>query len=313
MIHQLLSTRSAQVLGIEMREDGLALALATRNALSRQPAELDFLPGSVPGIPTNALKHWVEARQCARADCHLVLNSSDYQLLLVEAPDVPEEELSDALRWRLRDLLNISPDQATVDYFFLPEDGSKSQTKMCYVVAADTDRIQLLVDWIGQSGLTLRSIDIGELALSQLNRVIAANDGFSESSRARVMVRVAAGAGEILIFRQNFLYLARSFSLGYLGGEKDPLPAEQLVLEIQRSIDYFERQMGQTPPISIDLCGTSLNDKKINDEMKSAFSIALRVIDMNAIWPSSDPIEQGLIQSCAGAIGVLFKPGDKMT
>ena len=47
---------------------------------------------------------------------------TDYQLLLVEAPNVPAAELKAAVRWRMKDMLDYRVDEATVDVLDIPPD-----------------------------------------------------------------------------------------------------------------------------------------------------------------------------------------------
>src|SRR3989338_779756 len=44
-----------------------------------------------------------------------LLAPGEYQILLVEAPNVPAEELKTAIRWKIKDSLNYRIDDATVD------------------------------------------------------------------------------------------------------------------------------------------------------------------------------------------------------
>src|SRR5690606_41109649 len=52
----------------------------------------------------------------------------------------------------------------------------------------------------------------------------------------------------LVLVHNSELYLARHFQLPYHGGLLDDISTDALLLEIQRSLDYFERQMRQSPP-----------------------------------------------------------------
>jgi len=49
-----------------------------------------------------------------------VLSSNEYQLLMVEAPNVPVDELKTAIRWKIKDSLNYHVDDATIDVLQIP-------------------------------------------------------------------------------------------------------------------------------------------------------------------------------------------------
>jgi len=53
--------------------------------------------------------------------CAALLKPGEYQLLLVEAPNVPKDELKSAIRWRIKDMIDYHIDDATVDVLDIPE------------------------------------------------------------------------------------------------------------------------------------------------------------------------------------------------
>src|ERR1041385_6627200 len=56
--------------------------------------------------------------------CLTLLPASDYQLLLVDAPNVPALELKTAVRWRIKDMLDYHVEDATIDVLDIPVDPS---------------------------------------------------------------------------------------------------------------------------------------------------------------------------------------------
>src|SRR5690242_19428936 len=90
-------------------------------AVSLQPGALHFAHGvSEPGRKST-IKSWgtctfddspkefervTRELGVERYQCLTVLPSSDYQLILVDAPNVPAAELKAAVRWKLKDMLD---------------------------------------------------------------------------------------------------------------------------------------------------------------------------------------------------------------
>src|SRR5258706_3389120 len=72
-----------------------------------------------------------------RYQCATLLRPGDYQMLVVEAPTVPQAELKSAIRWRIKDLLDYHVDDATVDVLDIPpESGQPGRSHSMYAVAA---------------------------------------------------------------------------------------------------------------------------------------------------------------------------------
>ena len=51
---------------------------------------------------------------------HLVLNDQQTQIVQVDKPSVPEAEITSALKWQIKDLVTIAPDNMVLDYFDAP-------------------------------------------------------------------------------------------------------------------------------------------------------------------------------------------------
>ncbi|WP_370981430.1 hypothetical protein [Agaribacterium sp. ZY112] len=244
---------------------------------------------------------YIDKHQLQGLGCRLVLPASEYQLLLVEAPEVPEAELRQALTWRVKDLLTGSVEESVVDVFSLPAGVSRGGKAMAYVVAANKALILSLVDLCKKAELKLQSIDIEVLAIRNLllNR---------DLERGAAVVRLRSGSGDVSIYRNNELYLSRNFKLAYGGGLLDDLPVDQLALEVQRSLDYFERQMGQIPPGILLLTGEGIGTEKITEHFKAALSLPVELLDpAKGLDVQTDQLDEGLLQLCTAAIGGLLR------
>ena len=78
-----------------------------------------------------------------RYQCATLLRPGEYQMLLVEAPTVPQAELKSAIRWRIKDLLDYHVDDATVDVLDIPpESGQPARSHSMYAVAARNEVIK---------------------------------------------------------------------------------------------------------------------------------------------------------------------------
>ena len=63
------------------------------------------------------LQKLVKKHDLDRFPCVSSMDLGDYNLLSVEPPEVPPAELSAALRWRVKDLIDFSIDDAVIDAF----------------------------------------------------------------------------------------------------------------------------------------------------------------------------------------------------
>src|SRR5690554_5204397 len=157
-------SRTAGILGVEAGPQGIALD-DVRQPPGQAPQLLwcDFLHGAEAAQP-ELLKGAVSRHGLAGASVNLVLHPSDYQLFLLESADVPADELRDAMRWRIKDVISDSLDDVVVDCFALPDDAYRGRTRMVYCVVLRKARMNDFALLVEQAGLKLASIDITAMA-----------------------------------------------------------------------------------------------------------------------------------------------------
>lgn len=183
----------------------------------------------------------------ARVPCVTLMPSTDYQLQVMEAPEVPEAEIKSAVRWRLKDVLDYPPDTATIDVITVPADpNAPTRGRSVYAVAARNEVIAERMTLFSEAKLSLKAIDIPEMA----QRNMAAM--FEVPQRALAMLNMAPEHGLLTFTSGAELYLARSIDVGLsqLQNAEGSLRLqllERVVLEVQRSLDHFDRQFSYLP------------------------------------------------------------------
>ncbi|TVP51962.1 MAG: biogenesis protein MshI [Halomonadaceae bacterium] len=182
----------------------------------------------------------------------LVLSPGQYQVFQLDQPGVEPEELADAVRWKLKDLLDYRLDEAVVDTFPFPVAASRGRGQLLNAVSARKGMVQELIALVKGGQLQLLRIDIAELALRNLllDRMPA--------NRTNALVYLREQQGVLIIAHGGMLHMARrlDISLEQLRDASTQERAMQsLGLEIQRSMDYFESQLRQVPPRAVHVTG----------------------------------------------------------
>jgi hypothetical protein len=231
-------------------------------AVSLQPGELSFVhgycaPGSnaiVDVCGTQVFEGEFEGAQQAarehdlgRYQCSTLLMPGEYQVLLVEAPNVPHAELKTAIRWRIKDLLDYHVNDATVDVLAVPSNPAGSERpQSMYAVTARNDLIEACIGRFESARIPLSVIDIQETS----QRNIAAL--FERDDRGLAMLYIGRSEGLLTInFRQE-LMLARRIDVGLqdissASGAAREEHLQRVLLELQRTFDHFDRQYTYVP------------------------------------------------------------------
>lgn len=303
-------TRDDGMLGIEASDSGVAFAHIVR-AADQLPTlkQCEFLPVEKGAADSRIelLQGRIAALGLQHLPCNIVLPVGSYSLLLVEAPRVPKEELRDALRWRVKDLISFPIDEAAIDVFLLPEDSSRGGNPMAYVVAVKKSLVQETVELADKAKLSLQSIDISELSLRNLSSQCC------DSQRGIALVKLSQGAGSLHLMRGGNLYLSRQFDLDYNAGLLDDLPEETLILELQRSLDYYERQMRQAPPAQIFFCGENVTEDKITAVIRDSLPGEISILPLRQALSLGEGVEEHLLPLCMGAIGGALREQEVTT
>ena len=176
-----------------------------------------------------------------------LLAPGEYQMLLLDAPNVHADEMKAAIRWRVKDSLNYLIDDATIDVLKIPPNkagGERPQSM--YAVAVPNNTIRKLEALFEKAKIDLNVIDVPEMA----QRNIAAL--FEEGERGLALLALDDNGGLLTFTCGGELYLARriEITLGQLQGSDESQRQqhlERLELELQRSMDYFGRQYSYIP------------------------------------------------------------------
>jgi len=284
------------------QENGTAFAcVREQNSGTPLLESCGFSPLLPDQDPRTNLQQVVRKLGRGNAPCSTVLGISNYQLMMVDAPEVPQAELRAAIRWRIRDLIDFHIDDAVVDVFDAPPSGARGTQDHLYVVVSRTAVVRQRVDILQEAGATLEVIDIPELAM----RNIAAR---LEQDKAGVaLLYFEAERGVITLTRGATLYLARSLDIGYRDLIESPALVERLALELQRSMDYYDRHFQQAPINSIVLCPLPQPARPLAEQLGQHTGIAVKILALQDIVAASEPGLEEHAAECFLAIGAALR------
>lgn len=242
----------------------------------------------------------------------LCIDPQQYELHLLEAPAVADDELADALRFRMRDLLPPNVEQhSVIQAFRLPADAFRGRMDMAYAAVMNREDIRQLVSWCEHQPLRLQQLVIPELAGLQL---VAAQ----EPETAVAVLRLNDDDGVIALYAAGALYLSRRIGTGLnaLGvdaeGEglslQNDAPLETLALEIQRSLDYFDSQQGMGVIGQLWVLPPSREGiDEFLPRLENNLNVPVRLFS-SALWNAAQPADAALLIALGGALS--YELGD---
>jgi MSHA biogenesis protein MshI len=246
----------------------------------------------------------VEDWQLQDKQCSFVLNRKDYHLHLVEAPEVEPDEMRAAMRWKVKDLLDMKVEEAAIDVFEVPDDAYRGR-KMVYVVAARIARIQSIANLVNDSGMQLAVIDIPELVMHNLTR------RFIDDEHGVVFIDLRRNGSTMNISHHGDLYLTRRINTQL---EPNAMQStdwaalkDRLVLEIQRSLDYYQSQMAQSPINRIVISQRELDTADMVAALNEALNAEVVALDLSEHFERETELTPATQQACMAALGATLR------
>jgi MSHA biogenesis protein MshI len=233
----LSNNRNSRV-GVDLLPTGVAVVNVAIDSKNRGLVKhCDFLPAVGYAEQTKVLQHWVDRNDLKKTRCVSLISKHDVHLFQLEKPAVEEDELLQAVIWKVKDLISYDVSAAVLDVFELPP-STKSPVSYINAVVANESVVANYVEVVNQSGLELEVIDVHDLVAKNYTTL----KDFSEQTVS--ILQFSEHDGMISIYKGGDLYVFRDFKIGLMDIEATPKGNEELydslLLELQRSMDYFE-------------------------------------------------------------------------
>mgnify|MGYP000034023281 FL=1 len=230
--------------------------------------------------------------------CTTLLSSGDYVVSSLDDPGVPREERREALRWALKDAVPFAVDTACVDVLDVPA-GSLGPGRAPGVLAviADEGAVRRRAAPFEAAKLDLAAIDIPELAQRNVAALL------EDENRGLVLLRIdAEGVMLTLTWRGELVAVRRRDDRDIQAVNHGHFPdaetaGERLSLELQRSLDNFDRQYGQIA-VSRVVLSMPADSERLLDALRAGSDLPVEpldlasVLDLSAVPALRDPREQ---------------------
>jgi len=230
--------------GITLSNTGIALAIV-KHSPPLATLEFSHYYPCTPSDQVEQLSQLVKQYKLDAISCNLVLLAEDYQLLQVDAPEVPKQDLTAALRWQIKDLIDFHIDDAVIDHIEMLNQNTSGKQQLL-VVTSRQSVIQAHVDLLQSTNCNLTTIDI---ALQSARNILCQYPNLEPSVG---ILNLWTDASKISVMLNQDIYINRTSSIGlqslqFVTDEDITSQSilDSLALELQRTFDYFESHSRQ--------------------------------------------------------------------
>ena len=262
-----------------------------------------------------------------------VLPDASYQVLLLEVPNVPADEVNDAARWQVKDLLDFPVDETVVEVFRLPRQSTADGKPIGYAVAARRRSIQEHIELFKSANLPLDVIDIPELCQRNVATLLP------QDEHGVAFLHFTQNRGILTITRQGVLYLVRRIEKGHGAinaastgefavadlepsneldflREPDEYPqgddlsrsdlVSTIVSEIQRSLDFYDSHY-DCPAVSELILSPGSNFGGLAKALNDQLGLAVSSLNLNRLFEMQSEMSSQEQSACLLAIGAALR------
>ncbi len=257
-----------------------------------------------------ALARFVSRHQLQGTACSYVLSPTEYSLILTEAPAVPTEEMAQAMRWMLQELINFPVVEAVVDTIELPLPRARDNVKMVYAVIMRRSVLPKIEHRIKAAALRLVALDIPELALNNLIKRYANSDQYL------IFIQIQATGGQLILSRNGLIYMLRSVEIKFEAVESLESNTEkeailnELGIEIKRLIDYFTNLFREANFHAVVLFPSILDLTPITEYLKEKLGLEVMSLELNKLLSFSESITAEVGANALLSIGAALRRDD---
>ena len=265
-------------------QDGGIRAASVRRPPSGLPIVdlLTFVPAE-KSVIASPLEKLGKELQANRYQCANLLAAGEYQILSVDAPNVPPDELKTAIRWRLKDMLDFRVEDATIDVLDVPVDkNAPVRNHSLYAIAARNQLIQQRQAEFEAAKIPLGVIDIPEMAQRNIAALV------EPEGRALAMLSFDTEGGLLTVTCAGELYLARRIDIALEqlmseDAEQRHATFDRITLELQRSLDHFDRQYHFLTLSKLMLAPLEQAASGLQEYLASNLYVPVEILDLETI------------------------------
>ncbi len=230
-----------------------------------------------------------------------LLSPDDYQLILIDSMPVPENEIRNALSWRVRSLINYPIDEAIIDFFMIPAKKTSPDHPMVAAISANRQQLSPTINIYKNSSIALTTIDIPELALRNLTAL------YENDEKSTAMIYFTGNYVILNITSKKTLYFTRRINYSF-SQTHDKTRFEELSLDILRYFDYFQSQWRYPTPSRIFTASQNGGSDEIAARLSEYLMTKVEVFSLKSLL-SDDKARSLLEQKLILAFGCALREG----
>jgi MSHA biogenesis protein MshI len=131
------------------------------------------------------------------------------------------------------------------------------------------------------------------------------------ASSGIALLHLGAARASIILVRGRTFYFARHRELSPSAGASGATPTdpdpESIALELQRSLDYYERHFDQPPITRVAVAPADARSESLARELQRDSGLDVQLLDLNALMRCSAPLSGEVQAAALLAVGAALR------
>lgn len=226
----------------------------------------------------------------------LILLPGQYQLILMDALNVPEAEMAKALQWSLKGLSDYDLDDVALDTFLMPSRKNSEQKKVL-VALTPVSVLNKKNSFFEAAFLDVISVGISAVALKTfLSAIMPTNTDETESPI--FVISIWNTIRKLHIVYNDMFYLIRELTPSQHPHGDEPAEMANILLELEHSIDYCINKLNIPEPRQVLFTPGFHRAVSFFKQIEEEFELTVSIIDLNQhmeMTPALSLEEQDLV------------------
>jgi len=235
--------------------------------------------------------------------CQLILLPGQYQLILMDALDVPEADMAKALRWSLKGYSDYDLDDVAIDVFLLPlETGDQKKALVALTPLSILNKKRAVYE---SAFLEITVVSIAEIALKKVLTLMRPSTPNPDEAPI-IVITICDTIRKLHIVYQDQFCLIRDLSSSARPAPDEPAELADIIGELERSIDYCVNKLNLPEPKQLFFTPGFHRAVDYFQTIKEKLALDVSIIDLNDYLKMESPlsleVQHEVFYSIAGAL-----------
>ncbi len=270
--------------GISILPDKVQLVKVESVNGSMQCVGFDVVSTTTDEQAITALETLINKHQLVSAETTIILPANKVESTQLDTSELPDREVTATLPWKIKELINIAPQDMVCDYIDMPLQPTGQQPKT-QVLAVSRTYLERVIKPFHDAGAPIHALTTEQFALAKLQT--------TQDAAQLIFIQHHKSDAILLIVKNQQICFARKIRNTAATIDMTPEQlqmggSDMIAIEIQRSIDYFESQLKQPPIKNAFLAMEGNNADLLVDALNQVLPVKTKLIPLDNLDGQSD-------------------------